>query len=64
MGAYSITSSAREFMFAVARLLPLLEVIACSGTYRIRLGNHSEMTGKATRMASLTTSATMNGSTP
>src|SRR4030095_9835615 len=30
----------------------------------MRLGNHNEMMGKATRMQSLTTSATMNGSTP
>src|SRR2546423_1765232 len=31
---------------------------------RIRLGSHSEMMGKATRMQSLTTSANMKGSTP
>jgi len=31
---------------------------------RMWLGSHSEMTGKATRMNSRTTSATMNGSTP
>jgi hypothetical protein len=37
---------------------------AGSAVYRIRLGSQSEMMGKAMRMPSLTTSATMNGSTP
>jgi hypothetical protein len=35
-----------------------------SFTYRMRLGSHSEMMGNAIRIASRTTSATMNGSTP
>ena len=36
----------------------------CNAAHRIRLGSQSEMAGKAIRMASRTTSATMNGSTP